>query len=438
LQCFPRAGHEIFPADLCLSLYSPAVHSLAVNDLNLTLSIGAGSSASVVAGASDEIGVVYGNDGSYGCYLTFCAGAVTAAGIADFVALGFTASYADFAGASVAVVESVGIGEGVSLSFSTSQVFSQGGLFDPAALTGTQDALSIEVGVSLPLSGAIFQCNTIVDTVKTLAPAGVLAMPLPGGAPKPKPTLAAAVLPVSRSVQVGSPATAFATIINLGATAASGCAPALETALAHAAFAFHRTDPVTNRPIGSPNVPANIPAGGSQSFVIGITPAADLDATDVRFRFVCAGADAAPVTPGLNTLLLSASSAPTPDVVALAATPLGDGTVHVPGVGGTGVFSVATVNVGGGGTVASIDTGALALPLEVTICETDPKTSVCLGAPAATATRHMGAGATSTFAVFVRAFGPVGFSPATKRLVVRFRDAGDVVRGATSVAVRTD
>jgi hypothetical protein len=277
-----------------------------------------------------------------------------------------------------------------------------------------------------------------VDTVKTLAPASVPVVPLPGRVPKQPSTLAAAVLPVSRSVRVGTPATAFATIINLATTAASGCAPALETTLA-ATFSFQMTDPATNKLTGSANAPATIPAGGSQSFVIAITPTANLDVTDVRFRFACTGIDAAPRTSALNTLLLSASAAPTPDVVALAATLQNDGIVHVPGVGTTGVFAVSTVNVGGSGTVtASVDTGAVTLPLEVAICETHATTGLCLNAPAAPATRAMAATGTATFGVFVRAFGPVAFSPATKRLVVRFRDAGNVVRGATSVAVRTD
>jgi hypothetical protein len=111
--------------------------------------------------------------------------------------------------------------------------------------------------------------------------------------------------------------------------------------------------------------------------VIAITPTADRDVTDVRFRFACTGIDAAPRTPALNTLLLSASAAPTPDVVALVATLQNDGIVHVPGVGATGVFAISTVNVGGSGTVtASVDAGAVTLPLEATICETDATTVV--------------------------------------------------------------
>jgi hypothetical protein len=37
----------------------------------------------------------------------------------------------------------------------------------------------------------------------------------------------------------------------------------------------------------------------------------------------------------------------------------------------------------------------------------------------------------------VTATGDVLFDPANNRIIVEFRDAGDVVRGSTSVAVRT-
>jgi protein involved in polysaccharide export with SLBB domain len=46
-------------------------------------------------------------------------------------------------------------------------------------------------------------------------------------------------------------------------------------------------------------------------------------------------------------------------------------------------------------------------------------------------------GSTPTFAVFVNASGAVPFDPAANRIFVRFKDAGGVTRGATSVAVKT-
>ncbi|MGH7393795.1 MAG: hypothetical protein ACREM3_30710, partial [Candidatus Rokuibacteriota bacterium] len=77
------------------------------------------------------------------------------------------------------------------------------------------------------------------------------------------------------------------------------------------------------------------------------------------------------------------------------------------------------------------------VPVEVTLCETEPATGTCRGAPAGSVSTFLGAGATASFAVFVRALAPVAFDPGVNRVYVRFQDAAGVVRGATSVAVRT-
>ena len=52
----------------------------------------------------------------------------------------------------------------------------------------------------------------------------------------------AAVLPGSRSVQVGATATAFATIINVGSVTATACSLSLLTSLP-VTFAYQTTDP---------------------------------------------------------------------------------------------------------------------------------------------------------------------------------------------------
>src|SRR5262249_1133388 len=74
----------------------------------------------------------------------------------------------------------------------------------------------------------------------------------------PSPLLAA-VLPSSRSVQVGAQATAFATIINTGTSTATGCKIAPGTAVS-ASFDFQTTNSATNAVTGTPNTPVDIPA----------------------------------------------------------------------------------------------------------------------------------------------------------------------------------
>ena len=248
--------------------------------------------------------------------------------------------------------------------------------------------------------------------------------------------IVAAVLPASRSVQIGNPATAFATIINAGGESATACSIAPLTGVP-ADFDHQTTDPLTNALTGTPNTPVDIAAGASQSFLLVFTPSAEIAPTDVQLTFDCANSNPAPVTVGLNTLLLSASSTPVPDIVALAATPTGDGIVDVPGASGANAFAVASVNVGVGGNVmATLDTGAASLPLNLFICETDLQ-GACLSPPAASVMTTINALATPTFTIIVNGDGTVPFDPANNRIFVRFQDAGGVTRGSTSVAVQT-
>jgi hypothetical protein len=249
--------------------------------------------------------------------------------------------------------------------------------------------------------------------------------------------LVAAVLPSSRSVQVGTTATAFATIINAGSVMATGCGLSLLTSLP-VTFAYQTTDPATNQVTGSPNTPVDISAGAAQSFVFALTPSAAIAPTDVQLSFGCTNTNPAPISSGLNTLLFSASDMPVPDIVALTATLTNDGIVNLPGTNGAGAFAVATVNMGASASItASADTGVAVLPGVVNICETNPANGQCISAINASVTTQINANATPTFGIFVQGSGNVPFDPAANRIFVRFQDGGGVTRGSTSVAVRT-
>jgi hypothetical protein len=249
--------------------------------------------------------------------------------------------------------------------------------------------------------------------------------------------LVAAVLPSSRSVQVGHPATAFVTVINPGTGTAPGVGVVLNTSIP-ADFTFQTTNPATNQVTGTPNTPVDIPAGQSQTFVVSLTPTDSFGPTEVTFAF---GGGNAPVLSGIDTLLLSASATPVPDIVALAATAGNTGIVNIPGTNGNGSFAVATVNVGLAGPITvSADTGSATLPVIIFLCQTNPATAQCVN-PAVPTTNpvvtNIGANETPTFGIFVAGTGTVPFNPAANRIFVRFKDGGGVIRGATSVAVRT-
>ena len=249
--------------------------------------------------------------------------------------------------------------------------------------------------------------------------------------------LAAAVLPASRSVQVGAAASAFATIINAGGATATACKLTPITSIP-ASFSYQTTDSHTNQRTGTVNTPVDIPAGVSQSFVFAFTPTAPFAPTDVQIEFKCSNTAAAPVLPGLNTLLLSGSSTPVPDIVALAATLSGDGIADIPGMTKTGVFAVATVNVGAASTItATVDTGNATLPVSLFLCQTDPASGACISAIGKSVATSISANATPTFGVFAQGAGIMNLDAVNGRAFIRFKDPDGVVRGATSVAVRT-
>ena len=306
-------------------------------------------------------------------------------------------------------------------------VDNQGNTYVVGTTDSTETTFPVKVGPDLTYNSfnvntSPFDGDAFVAKITEIADAGPLA---------------AAVLPSSRSVQIGATATAFATIINAGSTTATGCGISVLTGIA-ANFSYQATDPATNQVTGSPNTPVDIAPGAARSFIIFLTPTAPLASTDVQFSFSCANTNPAGINSGLNTLLFSASATPIPDIVALAATTTNDGIVNIPGTTGTGAFAVATVNVGASGNITtSADTGSTSLPVVISLCQTNPVTGQCISVIGPTVTTIINANATPTFGIFVTGVGNVSFDPAMNRIFVRFRDGGGVTRGATSVAVRT-
>ena len=248
--------------------------------------------------------------------------------------------------------------------------------------------------------------------------------------------LLSAVLPASRSVEVGTTATAFATLINAGSADALGCGLRLPSSVA-GDFFYQASDASTNAVIGERNIPVDIPAGASQSFVFGITPSDELSGAEVAIEFQCANATEAASFVGLNTLLLTASFAPVPDLIALAATLTNNGVTELNN--NSGFFSASTVNVGAAATITvSADTGDATLPVTLSLCQTDPATSVCIN-PTVPGIEpvlvDISEGGSPTFAVFVSATDNIVLDPVNSRVFLRFSDELDVIRGSTSVAL---
>jgi len=170
--------------------------------------------------------------------------------------------------------------------------------------------------------------------------------------------------------------------------------------------------------------------------VIAFTPTAAFPPTDVALNFACANANPAPRVAGLNTILLSASTTPVPDVVALAASPV-PGYVEIPSNTGTGVFAVATVNLGAAASITVTgDTGTANVPVNIMVCQTT-STGACMSPPTTNVVATIANNATPTFGFFVTGSANVADQPAVNRVFARFTDSGGAVRGATSVAVRT-
>jgi hypothetical protein len=257
-------------------------------------------------------------------------------------------------------------------------------------------------------------------------------------------SIVAAVLPSSRSVQVGTTATAFATIINAGAVTATSCGIELLSSIP-ANFSYQTTNPATNAVIGTPDMPADIAGGGLQTYVFSLTPNAPIAPIEIEFSFDCSNTNPATTIVGVNTLQFTASATPVPDIIAVAAGTKGymAGTVVLPNSDPRkGAFVAATTNLGASASITvSADMGNAALPMTITICQSDPATGACLAAPTSTVTLSIDTNATPTFNIFVEDKSvpdPSGaglFDPAVYRIYLRFRDLGGIMRGSTSVAV---
>jgi len=83
-----------------------------------------------------------------------------------------------------------------------------------------------------------------------------------------------------------------------------------------------------------------------------------------------------------------------------------------------------------------VNTGVNAVPVTATLCQTDAL-GACFAAPSADLTFNVGVNATPTFGIFVQGQAQIANDAAINRVFVEFVDAGGVIVGSTSVAVKT-
>jgi subtilisin family serine protease len=251
-------------------------------------------------------------------------------------------------------------------------------------------------------------------------------------------TILASVLPNARTTTPGAVVTAFATIINTGATQATGCFIAPPSSF-NGTFLYQRTS-LANIPVGTPNAPVDIAAGQAQTFYFAVTPS-QVGTQDIALIFGCTNAAAPTSIAGLNTLLLSTGAAAIPDMLSISATPTNDGNLVVAGPNGTGFMATAAINIGAAGSVTFVPTdtpfgqAARNIPVTMTVCQTN-SSGACLAPAGASVTVTAAASQIFTFAVFVQGTGTaVPYDPANKRIFL-VAQQGTTPVGETSAALK--
>ena len=252
--------------------------------------------------------------------------------------------------------------------------------------------------------------------------------PTPTPTSTPTPSLVFAITPNSRNAQVGTPVTIFMSVINGGTATATGVSITQASSLP-ATVSYQQWNGATL--IGSPNTAVDIPAGGTANFVLTINATSAFNSSSLTFNVSGTNAAAASIS-GVNTLTISASTTPLPDIIMMATGTLDYRT----GVGNATAFAVATSNIGATATGVSFN---VVVPSSITglvtqVNQTNPTTGAIIG-PATGLTINVGA--TPTFAVFLTPTQPITLDLVNNRIVLQLVDGTGKIIGAQSVAVST-
>ena len=251
-------------------------------------------------------------------------------------------------------------------------------------------------------------------------------------------TIEAEIFPEGRAVQVGNLATAFLTVTNTGTTDAVGCTIQPLTPVPGALFIYAPVDTETRALSGPANTPVDIPVEAAQIFNITFVPSVASEPLDIQFDVTCSNTAASPIGTGLNTLLLSASDPPIPDIVALTSAP--KGILVLPSPTSAEAFLIASLNLGAGDNMTMFaDSGAASLPVVLLVCEFDASQGTCLADPSPTTTRTINTGEVTFYAVFAQGQGTaIPPDRVANRIFARWRGSDGIIRGLVSVPVETD
>lgn len=145
----------------CEAFRVPIVSQLAMQS-GKTLTAGVGASVSIGAQGTAEVGVAYGSNGEYGCYVTACGGISLNVSINAYASLGTYNSFSSIAG------ESTVISTGYSLGIPETPISIGGGMGFVLNTQGEQIGTTVSgnVGVGLdgltPIDFSTLTCHTEV------------------------------------------------------------------------------------------------------------------------------------------------------------------------------------------------------------------------------------------------------------------------------------
>ncbi len=239
------------------------------------------------------------------------------------------------------------------------------------------------------------------------------------------PAVNVATAPDARSLAIGTPGTIFVEFVNSGDETAINCriakpfGPPID-------LAYQALD-AGGALTGTADTPADVAAGAAQRFLVTFTATAAFEGR-IHLNYRCDNSTPF-VFEDVNDLFLTASAGDPPDLIAIFATPSGDGVMRIDTAGGAQAAGGAVVNIGSGGGSAMVDVTPTfgdfdeGLGVTLSICETNPVTAACLAPPTPAITMDVGSTA-KTFTVIAVANAGLGapLFPEYIRISVVFSD----------------